>query len=254
MDLEKVAKMLKYMHYQMACDVAFAIFMLTWFVARHILYMAVVWSAYRDTKDTMPFACYDEHGSTVEQPLETLNSYRQIIQPFLDPHGISCFSRKVKWTFLTMLLALQVITLIWFGMIVRVAWRILNGGTAEDSRSDVDDEEGIEQMETMRIEKGALELDMDLEIATTTTINQKTTTAHQSSNRHHHHHNLIPFEQEVGVERIDLRPKIRGGSGNSTSLRSLNRKVSSATTGVTLPGHHSDRKELLGRIGCDKTT
>lgn len=124
---EQLAKMLKYLHFQLACDIAFAVFMATWVIARHVLYLMVVYSAYRDTQDTMPFACFDKHGERVEQPTAISNSFAQVMQPFLDPDGIACFNPKVKWTFISMLMALQVITLIWLGMILRVAWRILRG-------------------------------------------------------------------------------------------------------------------------------
>jgi acyl-CoA-dependent ceramide synthase len=50
-----------------------------------------------------------------------------------------------------------------------------------------------------------------------------------------------PLEEEVGVEELDLR---------NWERRSGVRKQASSS-GVSLPGH-SDRKELLGRIGCEK--
>lgn len=50
-----------------------------------------------------------------------------------------------------------------------------------------------------------------------------------------------PVEEEVGVEDIDLQAWERRSGV----------KRQSVSSGVTLPGH-SDRKELLGRIGCEK--
>ena len=52
-----------------------------------------------------------------------------------------------------------------------------------------------------------------------------------------------PLEQEVGVEELNLK--------NWERRTGMKRPASSS--GVSLPGH-SDRKELLGRIGCDKPT
>lgn len=55
-------------------------------------------------------------------------------------------------------------------------------------------------------------------------------------------YSLPPLEEEVGVESINL----------STQRHSPSRKFRKSgahASGVTL---HSDRKELLGRIGCDK--
>lgn len=50
-----------------------------------------------------------------------------------------------------------------------------------------------------------------------------------------------PLEVEVGVEAIDLK-----GWERRTSVRRA-----TSSSGVSLPGH-SDRKELLNRIGCEK--
>ena len=48
-------------------------------------------------------------------------------------------------------------------------------------------------------------------------------------------------EEEVGAESLDLK--------NWERRTGIKRQASSS--GVRLPGH-SDRKELLGRIGCEK--
>lgn len=78
------------------------------------------------------------------------------------------------------------------------------------------------------------------------------------------------IEQEVGVEALDFGTRQSlisnssstaagtagggGGGGAAAGKRYRKGKVTASTSGVTLPGHHSDRKELLGRIGCDKTS
>jgi acyl-CoA-dependent ceramide synthase len=51
-----------------------------------------------------------------------------------------------------------------------------------------------------------------------------------------------PYEEEVGVESLNLKGR------TSNASRNRYRKSTSSTSGVSLP----DRKELLGRIGCDK--
>ena len=53
------------------------------------------------------------------------------------------------------------------------------------------------------------------------------------------------LEEEVGVESIILKGRV------SNASKTRYKKSASSATGVSLPGH-SDRKELLGRIGCDK--
>lgn len=95
-------------------------------------------------------------------------------------------------------------------MIIKVAIKVLQGGEADDIRSD---DEGDNE-----------------EVA--------------------HHHDepeaeLAPYEEEVGVEAINLRGRTSSASKNRY------RKGASSATGVSIAGH-SDRKELLGRIGCDK--
>ncbi|KAI9802581.1 MAG: sphingosine N-acyltransferase lag1 [Piccolia ochrophora] len=212
-----LAKMLKYLHFHVACDFAFVAFMLTWFIARHVFYLMVCWSVYTDVPAAMPYGCYS--GTTGERtgPAPETYALYNIFQPLRDPSGTVCFNKEIKYTFLTMLLALQVITLMWFGMILRVAWRVVNGGTAEDSRSD--DEGDGEEADSVADAKDPLRVRDAVDPA--------------------------PLEQEVGVEAINLKGR--------TSPARRYRKAASSSSGVTLPGH-SDRKELLGRIGCDKTS
>lgn len=50
-----------------------------------------------------------------------------------------------------------------------------------------------------------------------------------------------PLKEEVGVEALDLK----------SWERRHGVKIQASSSGVSLPGH-SDRKELLGRIGCEK--
>ena len=56
--------------------------------------------------------------------------------------GLVCWNDNIKWTFLGMLLALQCVCYsCWFGMIIRVAYKVLSGQGADDTRSDDEDEE-----------------------------------------------------------------------------------------------------------------
>ena len=165
--------------------------MLSWFLLRHIAYMAVCWSVFVDLPREIKWGCY--WGS---------NGKGYLIEPFRDPEGLVCQTTGVIVTFLTMLLSLQVLLLIWFGMIVNVAWKVVTGAGAEDTRSD--DEEELE-------EKAQTE-------------------------------NLLPTKEVVCVEDLHL------GARLSNSPKAF-RKGPSAASGVSL-GH--DRKDLLGRIGCDK--
>lgn len=126
-----------------------------------------------------------------------------------------CFNNGIKWGFLSALLFLQGITIMWFTMIVKVAVNVLRGGQADDIRSDDEgDNEEEEEIQEKLIHAMEDQID-DFE-------------------------EPQPFEEEVGVEAINLK----GRTWNT-------RKSTSHASGVSLPGH-SDRKELLGRIGCDK--
>lgn len=99
----------------------------------------------------------------------------------------------------------------WFSLICRVAVKVLQGGTADDVRSDDEDEEidiSLGGDEKIALFPNAPEVES-------------------------------PFEEEVGVEAISLK-------GRPSNVPRF--KKSTSATGVSLP---SDRKELLGRIGCD---
>ncbi|KAF8974303.1 TLC domain-containing protein [Flammula alnicola] len=111
-----LAKMIRYLDIsQFLCDCVFGIFMLSWLVTRHILFLCVIYSTIFVGPIYVEFKWDYEAGYYV--------------------------TRTAYTTFWGMLLALQVIQIIWFGMICRVAWRVIttdNG--ASDDRSDDEDE------------------------------------------------------------------------------------------------------------------
>ncbi|KAK4074494.1 uncharacterized protein Triagg1_5090 [Trichoderma aggressivum f. europaeum] len=199
-----VAKCLKYCGYTTLCDYVFALFMVSWFVARHVFYIMVCWSIYAHTLEIMPNGCFVGPNDSLVGPLEAPAGFTYLIEPFFNSTGRVCYNKTVKWAFLTPLLLLQGITIFWFTMIVRVALKVLSGGGAEDTRSDDEADEEEDEEELIYEE-------------------------------------VHPLEQEVGVEELDLK---------SWERRNGLKKQASAS-GVSLPGH-SDRKELLGRIGCEK--
>lgn len=51
-----------------------------------------------------------------------------------------CYTLPVQRTFLALLVFLQVITLLWLYMILRIAWRVVRGIGADDTRSEDEDE------------------------------------------------------------------------------------------------------------------
>ncbi|KAM0562716.1 hypothetical protein ACHAPJ_001553 [Fusarium lateritium] len=199
-----LAKCLKYCGFNKICDVMFGFFVVSWFVARHVLYIAVCWSIYADTPRIMPTGCFKGTNENMIGPINPPAGWGYLVDPFINPEGLVCYNETIKWSFLAPLLFLQLITIGWFTMIVRVIIKVLNGGDAEDVRSD--DEGGDEEEEEEFVYEEAQ-----------------------------------PLEEEVGVEDLDLR---------NWERRSGVKKQASSS-GVSLPGH-SDRKELLGRIGCEK--
>ena len=118
---------------------------------------------------------------------------------------------------------------------MRVAWRVIHGGTADDDRSgDEDDGEAVDDRQVCKERPARIET-LDVDVSSLA---------------------LDPLEEVVGVEDINLQAvKERGNAIKpSTGGRRYKRPGaggSSTSSGATLPGH-SDRKELLGRIGCDK--
>ncbi|KAH8662366.1 TLC domain-containing protein [Xylariales sp. PMI_506] len=198
-----IAKCLKYMGYTTICDAMFGLFVVSWFLARHVFYMMTCWSIYVDVPEIISYGCYQGPASDLKGPFPVPEGWGYLFEPFKDPAGIVCLTKNIRWGFLGCLLFLQVITLMWFFMIIQVVIRVLRGAGADDVRSD--DEGGAEEEEEYEYEEAE------------------------------------PLEEEVGVEDLDLK----------NWERRTGVKRTATTSGVSLPGH-SDRKELLGRIGCEK--
>ncbi|KAI0120661.1 TLC domain-containing protein [Xylariales sp. AK1849] len=199
-----LAKCLKYMGFTTVCDVLFGIFMASWFMARHVFYLMTCWSIYADIPKHIPDACYRGSAQDLTGPFPVPDKgWAHLFEPFQDPTGTVCWDYQIRWGFLSSLLFLQVITIMWFVLIIRIAIRVLQGGSADDVRSD--DEAGEEDETEFEYEEAE------------------------------------PLEEEVGVEALDLK----------SWERRAGVKRAASSSGVSLPGH-SDRKELLNRIGCEK--
>jgi len=110
-----LAKMIKYMGGTLSCDIVFGLFMVGWLVTRHILFVIVIMSMYTD----MPY----------------------YIAFKWDPEGGHYLTNRVYIGFLALMSMLQVLQLIWFSTILRVAYRVIAGRGAEDDRSDDEDGE-----------------------------------------------------------------------------------------------------------------
>ncbi|KXX82367.1 Sphingosine N-acyltransferase lag1 [Madurella mycetomatis] len=205
-----IAKCLKYLGYNRLCDWMFGVFMVSWFGCLWqdtSLYIMVCYSVWAHTPEIMPQGCFKGSKSKLAGPFEppTNKGVLYLLEPLWDPEGLVCYNESVKWTFLSMLLFLQFLTIMWFSMIVRVAIRVLSGTGAEDTRSDDEADE-------------------------------------QEDDDEYIYEEAQPLEEEVGVDKINLK---------NWERRTGVKRAEPTSTGVSFPGH-SDRKELLGRIGCEK--
>lgn len=54
--------MLRYLSLQVACDITFGIFLISWVATRHILFIKVIISAYSDAPRLIPFDWIPERG------------------------------------------------------------------------------------------------------------------------------------------------------------------------------------------------
>ncbi|CCU76741.1 TRAM1 Lag1 CLN8 superfamilz protein/sphingosine N-acyltransferase lag1 [Blumeria hordei DH14] len=203
-----IAKCLKYLGFSTLCDFVFGFFMVIWFAARHVVYLMICWSVYADIPANIDYGCYRGKNGAIIGPFAAPDWFGHLLEPFHDPEGIVCWNDSIKWGFLSALLFLQGITLLWFWMIVQVALRVLRGGQADDSRSDEEDSD-----EEIFAEDPLLENEPNA---------------------------------ESEVESIDLKRRL-SNVGRSKYVR----KSAGNATGVSLQGS-CDRKEFLGRIGCDK--
>lgn len=111
------AKILKYSHFTTACDAMFALFTVAWIILRHGVYNYLFYISWFKSEVLMaPSKC-----------------------------GLDTFYLKRCWTpfilncFLFLLGGLQILSLVWLYMILKVVVNLLRGDNAEDTRSDDND-------------------------------------------------------------------------------------------------------------------
>lgn len=120
----------------------FGVFVLAWFITRHLFYVITLYCMWRDMPVLLPNGCFHGSQDNLTGPYEVPHrSWSQIIDPLRNPTGVICYSDNVRWTYLAALGFLQVLTIGWFLMIVRVAFRVIQGVSADDPRSDNEAEE-----------------------------------------------------------------------------------------------------------------
>lgn len=160
--LLSLAKCLRYVGLQTICDATFGAFLLCWVVLRHFLYLILVWNCV----ETLPKDRFEVAKYPSREAWETRDSI-----PATDP----LVFKKIHYSPLTiseffasdldfsrsflvaLLMALQCLLLGWFVMIVRVAYRVITGAGAADTRSDEElseeDEKAIEEVEVKEMQE-----------------------------------------------------------------------------------------------------
>ena len=196
----------------------FVIFLATWLIARHGIYNFLCWAIYRDVPRVMPFACYAGATEELETDVNKLSSRWRYAEPFFDQKGTICLDKNVKSVFLGLLFMLQVLSVVWFIMIVKVALSLVKGAGANDTRSS--DEEEEEEQEEEEEEKG--ELGSEAKCKT-------------------------PISN--GKDAISAYGKAQASSSETGPVRQTG-LFQRGPGGIRVPGSR-DRKELIGRVGCN---
>ncbi|KAK3072001.1 Sphingosine N-acyltransferase lag1 [Teratosphaeriaceae sp. CCFEE 6253] len=215
------AKILKYLAWQKACDAAFALFVIFWFMSRHVAYGAICWSIYAHVNSqTLMYGLYSTKTGAKLSGDGGENIVDNLLQPMMHPEAQTVsFNANIRWLFLGLLLALQCITIAWFIMICRVVMRVLRGEGADDSRSEAEDN------------------DVDDEDVAEDTSAQPSAPLHS-----------MPLLQKEKPRYIEIET-------TSEELRSYpKRRVSSSSKrkskGISSGLHLGEHKEILNRIGC----
>lgn len=111
-----LAKVFRYLGFETLCNLTFLAFLVSWVVCRHGIYLYQLWYAFFVATDLIKNNCKsDSFGRKF------------------------CFDQSSHNLFGLLMLMLQLISVMWLVMIIRVLVNMLRGGSAEDSRSDDED-------------------------------------------------------------------------------------------------------------------
>ncbi|KAI0007906.1 TLC domain-containing protein [Xylariaceae sp. FL0662B] len=145
-----LAKCLKYLGFTVVTDVIFGAFAILWLITRHVFYLIICWSLYSDLPRLIPEACYKGTADSLEGPFDVPNdSWSHLLDPFIDTAGTVCFNNNITFGFLSFLLTLQGLMIIWSVFLMKVIVRVLKGYAAEDIRSDEEASEDGEEDEEL---------------------------------------------------------------------------------------------------------
>jgi len=139
---------------QGTCDVFFGLFMAAWVATRHVFYNMMVWSCIRYAR-SLEFSTKPVQGNWA-------------------------MGRAATWSLVGLLAILQCILFVWLTMIFKVAWKVISGQSAEDSRSD---EESNDEEEEKVEQSGLKEETQSITASTSTSLQQSTATARLKQKR-----------------------------------------------------------------------
>ncbi|CAK3882195.1 Sphingosine N-acyltransferase lag1 [Lecanosticta acicola] len=209
-----LAKIFRYVGWQTACDAMFGVFVITWISARHVGYLAVCWSIYEHINGVnMRYGTFSLATGKLISTDGGNEVFANVFQPILRPDAKTVgLNAYMKYGFLGLLLSLQIITLVWLVMILRVVVRVLRGQGADDTRSD--DEGGEEAEDEV---PGPIPAQADAE---------------------------KPRFIEVETSSDEVTWPTRNARHSSSNMG--RRKAKGISSGLNLGEH----KEILNRIGC----
>jgi len=227
----------------------FGLFILSWFLFRHVLYNLVCYSIYRDVPTAMPNGRYSSIGSgtllssSLAHPSDDARGngpghefLYNVLQPYFRPGGEFFFNDKIKYTFMMLLGLLQALCIVWFVMIVRVAAKVVAGKGADDTRSDDEGEADEEDDADIYFEDDEVNIKKSTNVPVFVSEKKRT---------------IPPLQSAY------LQENRQGGNAGGNMVRrrpSPMSKVSKRKPGTGGAASLADRKDLLGRIGCDKPT
>lgn len=116
------AKILKYSGFTTVCDWLFGFFVILWVIMRHGMYNYVLYHLFTKGRSLMI------PGKCVEGILQK-----------------RCWTDQIITNFCYLLGGLQIITIIWMYLIIKVLIKVVTGSNAEDVRSDDEDDDDEEE-------------------------------------------------------------------------------------------------------------
>ena len=211
-----LAKILRYLSMQAACDAAFVFFVLIWVAARHVAYLTICWSIYAHVNThAMPYGQYSTISGERLSSDGGNNIFENLFQPMLQPDAKTIsFNANIRWSFLGLLLLLQCITIAWLLMIVKIIVGVVRGNPPEDIRSDDEGDEEDETIDEVGPAQPSVPLALPVELEKSRFI-------------------------EIETSSEEVAWPVSRGSGSR-------KKTKGISSGLNL----GDHKEILNRIGC----